>query len=210
MGYDLCQTLFVGQNSLIGEGVSDLLFIQTISAILADRGKESLNPNWTITPVGGADKVPTFVALMGAQKSLNIATLIDIQNKDRQQIENLYRLKFLQKKQVLTFGDFAGKPEADIEDMFAPDFYLELVNAEFDKALGQPIRQADLVGVPQRRILVTIEEYLARVPMQGAQFSHYRPARYFAENSGSLGPKLSEDTLARFESAFKALNALLR
>ena len=37
--------------------------------------------------VGGADKVPTFVALLGAQKSLNIATLIDLQSKDAQTVE---------------------------------------------------------------------------------------------------------------------------
>ena len=34
LGYDIYQTLFVGPNSLVVEGVSDLLYIQTISALL--------------------------------------------------------------------------------------------------------------------------------------------------------------------------------
>lgn len=34
LGYELSQTLFVGPNSLVVEGVSDLLFIQGISIIL--------------------------------------------------------------------------------------------------------------------------------------------------------------------------------
>jgi hypothetical protein len=46
-----------------------------------------------ITPVGGSDKVSTFVALLGAQSNLNIAVLIDYQKKDRQSIENLCKKK---------------------------------------------------------------------------------------------------------------------
>lgn len=42
-----------------------------------------------------------------------------------------------------------------------------------------------------------------------AGYGHFRPARYFAENVGTLIPKISKDTLDRFEEAFKKLNALL-
>ena len=79
LGYDIHQTLFVGPNCVIVEGISDLLYIQTISTILQEDGKEGLNRNWIVTPVGGADKVPTFVALIGAQSNLKIAVLIDYQ-----------------------------------------------------------------------------------------------------------------------------------
>ena len=57
------------------------LYLQTISALLDSLGREKLNDKWTITPVGGADKVPTFIALLGAQKGLKIATLIDFRRK---------------------------------------------------------------------------------------------------------------------------------
>ena len=43
----------------------------------------------------------------------------------------------------------------------------------------------------------------------GHQFSHYRPARYFAENISLLKGEISKKTLDRFEKAFQALNALL-
>lgn len=81
LGYDIYQTLFVGPNSLVVEGVSDLLYLQTMSALLDSLGKTPLSEKWTITPVGGADKVPTFVALLGAQHGMKIATLLDIQKK---------------------------------------------------------------------------------------------------------------------------------
>jgi hypothetical protein len=69
LGYEIYQGLFIGPNSLVVEGASDLLYIQGMSSILASAGRVALDPGWTITPVGGADKVPTFVALIGAQKA---------------------------------------------------------------------------------------------------------------------------------------------
>jgi hypothetical protein len=106
LGYEIYQTLFIGPNCLIVEGVSDLLYIQTISGILQSKGRVGLDIRWTITPVGGSDKVPTFVALVGAQKNLNVATLIDFQKSNTQTIENLYKRKLLNKSHVLTFVDF--------------------------------------------------------------------------------------------------------
>lgn len=207
LGYNLSQTLFVGPNSLVVEGVSDLLFLQTASALLESQGRVGLDTEWTITPVGGADKVPTFAALLGAQKGMNVATLIDIQQKDKQTIENLYKRKLLSQKNVLTFADFTGKKEADIEDMFDPTFYLGLVNGEYKNALQKPLAVSDL---PKReRILSAIEAHLQKNPLTAGRFNHYRPARYFAENIGKLGAAISADTLDRFEQTFKRLNAIL-
>jgi hypothetical protein len=171
-------------------------------------GRERLSPRWTITPVGGADKVPTFVALIGAQRGIKLATLIDVQKKDKQTIENLYKRKLLNKKNVHTFADFTGTDEADIEDMFSAGLYLKLVNGEFAKDLGNPIAEADLPA--GARILVRVEQFLGAKPLGGsAKFSHYRPARYFTENSAALRGDLDVATLDRFEAAFKTLNALL-
>lgn len=123
LGYDIHQTLFVGPNCVIVEGVSDLLYIQTISTILQDKGGDGLSSDWTITPVGGVDKVPTFVALIGARSDLKIAVFIDYQKEGQQKIESLYRRKLLKKRSVLTFADYVESSEADIEDMFGSEFY---------------------------------------------------------------------------------------
>lgn len=207
LGYNLSQSLFVGPNSLIVEGVSDLLYLQTISALLESQGRVGLDSKWTITPVGGADKVPTFAALLGSQKGLKVATLIDIQQKDKQTIENLYKRKLLSQKHVLTFADFTAKKEADIEDMFEPAFYSDLVNGEYKNALPKPLTISDLQK--RDRIVTAIQTHLQKTPLTSGHFSHYRPARYFAENSGRLSGSLSSNTLDRFETAFKQLNSIL-
>jgi len=176
--------------------------------LLEDQGRVGLNKAWTITPVGGSDKVPTFVALIGAQKHLNVAVLIDYQKKDQQVIENLYKKKLLTKKQVVTFAEFTGGTEADIEDMFDVPFYLGLVNDEYGADLTTRVTIGNLVSVP--RVVRRLEEYFAAHPLRsGREFNHYRPARYFAENVLTLKSAISAATLDRFEAAFRTVNALL-
>ena len=203
LGYEIHQTLFIGPNSLVVEGVSDLLYIQTVSGALHTAGRQGLSPEWTITPVGGSGKVPTFVALVGAQSGINAAVLIDFQEKDSQIIENLYKEKLLKKNQVLTFADFTEADEADIEDLFEPDFYLDLVNAEF----GTMIREGDLPQVSPR-IIRRLEKHFENTPLpNSAKFNHYRPARYLSENTATL--QISDHALDQFEMVFKELNRLL-
>lgn len=210
LGYEIYQTLFIGPNSLIVEGISDLLFLQGISLILEMKGRKGLNPNWVITPVGGANKVPTFVALIGAQRNMNLVTLIDIQKKDKQPIENLYRKKLLKKNHVITFADFIKTDEADIEDMFERSFLLKLINNEYESVLNKPIQEAKLeVGI--QRINVCLKKYFTKNPMKNSIiFTHYRIARYFAENINELSNTISNITLDRFEEAFSRINTLLK
>ena len=205
LGYEIHQTLFIGPNSLVVEGASDLLYIQTMSALLQQKGKQGLSSDWTITPVGGSDKVSTFAALIGANTNLNIAVLIDYQKKDRQMIENLYKKKLLTQSHVLTYADFVTADEADIEDMFAPEFYLKLVNGEFETSVTvDNLRQ----GSP--RILRRLENHFENNPLSnGVSFNHYRPALYFNKNLNSLEDDLTESDLDRFQKAFDTLNQLL-
>ena len=147
LGYEIQQTLFIGPNSLVVEGPSDMLFLMAMSVQLQRDGRTGLSDRWVITPVGGSGKVPTFVSLLAPQKGMNVAVLLDIQHKDRQCIENLYKKKLLTKKQVLTYADFLNPKEnnkeavkeADIEDIFSREFYVGLVNKEFSKELKAPI-----------------------------------------------------------------------
>jgi len=209
LGYDIHQTLFVGPNCLVVEGPADMLYLQGISSVLERDDREGLSEKWTITPVGGSGKVPTFVSMLAPQQGLNIAVLIDLQAGDRQSIEALYKKKLLYKKKVHTFADFTGAAEADVEDMFDRDFYLELVNAEYQKQLKAPIT-ADKLNANQPRVIKEIEAHLVVDPLKSGMFGHFRPARYFSENLEVLTPKLSDETKDRFEAAFKKLNELLQ
>lgn len=208
LGYDIFQTLFVGPYNVVVEGAADLLILQAVSSHLSTLGRTTLDPRWTITPVGGAAKVPTFVALIGANQQLIVATLLDHRTADSARIESLYKDKLLKKTNVFAYTDFTGTKEADVEDMLGDAFYVDLVNAEFKDQLAGPFALADLPTNPPY-ILGRVEAYLKKNPLITGSFSHFRPARYLSENVGKLGKKIPADALNRFEEAFKALNKLL-
>lgn len=142
LGYEIQQTLFIGPNSLMVEGVADMLYLRAVAGQLEREGREGLSEKWVITPVGGSGEEPTFVALLGSQKGINVATLLDIQSSGKQIIEDLYKKNLLTKKQVSTYADFTGTAEADVENMFDRSFCLELVNGEYGKHLAAKITPA--------------------------------------------------------------------
>ena len=209
LGYEIHQTLFVGPNSLIVEGAADLLFLETVSSEFGREGRTSLSKKWVITPVGGSGKVPTFVALLAPHRVMHLATLLDIQENDRQEIEDLYKKKLLKRKNVLTYADFLAQGSADVEDLFERKFYVDIINREFAAQLAEPI-DPEKLNPKEPRTLKAIETHLKANPLKSGTFGHYRPARYFSENVGALWGGVSDEVKDRFEAIFIALNKLLR
>ncbi len=200
LGYEIHQTLFIGPNTLVVEGPSDLIYLKTMSALLEKQGKTALSKKWTITPAGGAGKIPIFVSLIGSQKKMNIATLMDIDPNTDSATQQLIKQKLLRKKNLLTFAQYVDADEADIEDLFDRDFYIELVNKEFEKSI-----RPDEVKESIKRVLVAL-----RPSFGGRSFNHYRPARYFSEHLGELEEQISDVVIDRFERIFSDLNGLLK
>ena len=52
LGYDIAQNLFVSQNNLLVEGVSDLTYLTVISSILGEKNRTVLRDDIAIVPVG--------------------------------------------------------------------------------------------------------------------------------------------------------------
>jgi hypothetical protein len=195
LGYDLAQTLFVGPDNVVVEGPADYLYITVMSERLRELGRTSLDPRWTIVPVGGLDKIPTFVALLGAQ--LNVAVVMDATSGGSQKIDSLVKRKIIESKRVIPLNEITGTKEADIEDLFDGGFYLRLLK---ESGVGA-ITKAKLPPGP--RIVWRVEQEF------GKTYDHYRPARYLLENQVGLLPKIDDATLDRFEKLFSELNKLL-
>ena len=81
LGYEITQSLFIGEHSLLVEGPSDLLYIQWFSDQLKRAKRVYLDKRWTITPCGGLGKVAGFMTLFGANR-LNVAILTDYKPGD--------------------------------------------------------------------------------------------------------------------------------
>ena len=108
---------------------------------------------------------------------------------------------------MLTYADFVDAREADVEDVIGTAFYLELVNAEYAAALGEPVAEKHLKS-KHPRITVRLKEYFAENSLRdGVTFNHYRPARYLAEKVGDL--TVPPAVLDRFERICSAVNERL-
>jgi len=200
LGYEIHQTLFIGPNTLVVEGPSDLIYLKTMSALLERKEKTALSEKWTITPAGGAGKIPIFVSLIGSQKRMNIATLMDYDPHTDSVAQQLIKQKILRQKNLLNFAQYTEADEADLEDLFERDFYLGLVNGEF----GKKITLEDL-NPNVKRVLVALKP-----SFDGKNFNHYRPARYLSEHLGEFEGQISDAVIDRFEKIFSDLNKLLK
>lgn len=203
LGFEITQTLFVGANTLLVEGPSDLLYLQVFSQELRDRGRTPLDARWTICPVGGLDKVMAFMSLFGAHQ-VRIAALVDVALGQKKKVSELekHAIDVLRSGHVLSVAQYAGQPEADIEDVLGGLAYVELANATYGATMGAPAANT--------RVVKHVEDQMRLLPNL-PEFNHYGPAEYLLLNRKALLPKLPniDDALSRFEKLFTDMNALL-
>jgi len=197
LGYDLAQHLFVAPHNLIVEGTSDYTYLRVISDYFDTlEHRTPLNDKWSLVPVGGVDLVPTFVALLG--NHLDVTVIVDAQKGGHQKLAKIADQGILNSNRIITIGSVLGKKEADIEDIFEEEEYLELFNNTF----GESVKKQDLKGNDP------IVRKIARA-IGKDRFDHGLPADYFLRNRDQILPKLSEETFNRFEKIFQTINATL-
>lgn len=202
LGYNLAQNLYISDKNLLVEGVADLMFLTVMSGILKENNREGLNEDITIVPVGGLDKVATFISLLRGNE-LNMVCLLDtfIDQKGKKRLEDLIKDKIIKEKQIKFFDQYIDRLNiAEIEDMFEIEEYLKLFNEEFSKDYTSISKEEIDINKP---IIPQINQII-----QKNRFNHYRPSRYLT--SLCVGKDyFSESTLARFEALFKDINNLL-
>ena len=207
LGYDIAQTLFVSPNNLLVEGPSDLIYMNLASERAAIEGRARLDSRWSIVPVGGADKISTFVSLLKGSK-LNVAAFIDINPKDQQRVDNMLRNRLLKKSNLLTAAMIVEREHADIEDMFDPEAYVAVVNEAYKNELSKPLTLLELSS-EEPRIVKRIEKYFESKGIAGGKFNHYRPASALLSKPDLQKRLFDSSTVARFGLAFDKLNALI-
>jgi predicted ATPase len=197
LGYDMVQHLFISPHNLVVEGTSDYTYLRVVSDYLAEQGgREVLDSRWSIVPVGSADYVPTFVALLGRQ--LDVTVVVDSQKAGHQRLDELVKSEFLPDQRVITIGQVLGQKLADVEDLFDTEDYLHLFNDTF----GTTYTSTDLTGTDP------IASRLAR-KMGKPRYDHGKPADTFLRKRDKILPTLSKVTLDNFEKLFRVVNASL-
>ena len=195
-----------------GTKVSAVVYLQVMSQALQSRNRVYLDPRWAICPTGGLDKISSFASLF-AGNNLNIVALCDYGKGDKSKIERLRQSQILTTEKVLTAADFTDKSESDIEDLFAPGFYCNLVNLAFNLNKKQQISPKSVADAEPNteRLVKQVEAACRTLPPETPEFGHFIPADWLLRHPDLLDgdtPEVNE-SLDRFEAAFKAINQFL-
>ena len=211
LGYEVTQSMFVGANTWLVEGPSDILYLQILSQALRKRGRANIDKRWTLCPSGGIDKIAPFVRLFGGNQ-IHVAVLSDVANADKKKIDAVKKEQILKAGHFFTAADFVGKQEADVEDIFAPELFAEILNGAYRPPAGKEVTKDALLAVTgTERIIKQAEALFRSMPPEVAGFDHFAPARWLLEHASILDiekPAVQE-TLDRAERIFKAFNELL-
>lgn len=211
LGYDIAQSLFVGEHVLLVEGPSDLLYLQWASDQLRRRRRAALDRRWVITPAGSIDKIGSFIALFGGNK-LHVAVLTDLAQGDKNKVQRLREHDLLKAGHVFTADAYAGQAEADVEDLLGRPLYVALVNTCYGLSKTRAVPSNRPATAPIR-VTKEIEQHFATLPPSVPEFDHYTPARYLLEHSTDFVSTLPDPEISavldRFEALFTNLNGLL-
>lgn len=210
LGYELTQTLFVGKNTLLVEGPSDVLYLQALSEELRIRKRAHLNPKWTICPAGGIDKIQSFVGLFYGNR-LHIAALTDFAKSDRQKLSNLEQSNLLEDGHVLTYAQLLDQSEGDVEDIFGPEAYAKILNGAYSLSKANALTAKKLVEAQDNteRTVKMAEAAMKIVKGNVPEFDHFHPSAWLIRNPEVFEEQEFEAVLARAEIVIKAVNDLL-
>lgn len=201
LGYDIAQNLYISSNNLLVEGVSDLIFLQVLSEYLRSIGKTGLSEDITIVPVGGADRVASFISLLRGSK-LKVCCLLDTPKSQKltNTLESLTKQKIIAERNVLLFDNFTKYDASDIEDIFEKVEYVELFNQSFPEHKKISVDDLDLGNG-------LIVDQIAKI-IGASRYNHYRPARTLLQ-SQVQSDFICEETAERFEELFIQVNKLV-
>jgi len=206
LGYSLSQSLFVGSNNLVVEGVTDFWMLSSVSSYLQSLGKTGLPNDMTLTPAGGAQKIPYMVALLTSER-LQVLVLFDEEKQSRATRDELVKAKLIRADNIVFVSegfDATGKPaEADIEDLFEPAVYEALVAESYSKELAGKTLTLNS-HIP--RIVKRYEQAFQSI---GLEFHKTRPARLLLSKMGNDAASIiPTSTVERFDRLFAMISKL--
>ena len=202
LGYSVSQHLFLGSGQhLAVEGSSDFVYLQRMTEHLVATGRIGLDPRLSMIPVGSADNMPVFVALLG--RRLRVSALIDGDRSSAKsnRVTAAAISNGVPENAIIVCGDAdASLPRnADIEDLFEIPDYLKLYNWAFHTDLQE------------HSLPATSEPVVRRVTMaRGDEYDHALPAHALTQHRDEFFATIGPQSEERFLNLFRLLNATVR
>jgi hypothetical protein len=124
--------------------------------------------------------------------------LVQSRHDGHQHLSQLASEGYLARQRIVTVGEVIDHREADIEDLFDVNDYLLIFNAAF----GTSVSSSALTGTDTVLGRLARQQHLPHIDQE-------IPAKLLLRRRDELLPRLSKQTLKRFEALFVRLNATL-
>ena len=207
LAYEMAQTLFLAPHCLLVNSASDLIYLQVLGELAASRHRMRLDPRWVVIPAGTADDLPTFLSLLG-DNYVSVAVLMDVTPSSSNGTETLDQVASDGRRSPIKWVEVTRVRDADIEDLFDPNFYLRLVNESYADDLPASLT-LKAISDSNPRIAKRVAAYFRSEGVVGGRFDPYRPAAYLLQRYGELRDHVDDATAERAASMFERINLLL-
>jgi hypothetical protein len=107
---------------------------------------------------------------------------------------------------LVVLSEVTGVPDADIEDLFEPEFYLRLVNRAYQQHLAEAPIEVDDLPTDFSRITKRIDALFAERRIAHGRLDRFLPARVLLRDQLRLLPSLDDATRIRFAALAKRIN----
>jgi len=202
LGYALAQNLFYSKRQMVVEGLTDYWLLKAINDLLSRKKRKPLRDDAVIVPCGGANKLmPLASMLLG--HDVKLAVVLDGDEPGKQKGKEA-QTRLLVK--CLFLSDFAGKAEAEIEDLFPEKLYLEAVHKAYPE-LKVPLEFTQ----DEKNMQCVSKRVKAAIERNGfGTFEKWRPAKVLLDWIQEKPDGIPDETLTKFESIFGEVNCILK
>lgn len=207
LGYQMAQTLFMAPHCLMVNNPSDLIYLQVMGNLVSRDHDIRIDPRWVIIPIGGTENLATFVSLLG-ENYVSVAVMMDITPTNRQKIDDINQSTETFADNPIKWVEVTRVRDADIEDLFPPHLYLDLVNQAYENHLKEPLTMK-LITDRNPRIVERISLYFEKNNICDGIFDRYIPAAYLLENFNVWQNVIPPETVEKISTLISKINALL-
>ena len=209
LGYRIMRDLSGSKKLLLVEKPAEVFYLEWFSARLNERGRSGLHPSWTVVPCGDIVRLATLAGLL-ANEASGFAVLLGLSKEHPDVMKHRELGRMLEKCHVFPLSRYAEPAESTIEDMVGPQMYVTLVDMAYKiprkRRLSHTVKPT--AGVP---VLNAVQEAFASSRPASGNFDRTIPAEFLFRSGNKKLQKLPgiDESMARFEALFGALNACL-
>ncbi len=147
LGISISETLFLGCDVLLVEGVSDQIYLLAIKQRLLRQKTWTRNKELIIIPVNGAGKMPYHASFLATSGHLPLILLDSDQSGDEAKKNLIRRFHGNDQDNILQIGEYCqGKEKAEIEDFLAKETIVSAVNEYYKLTGDRLINTNELLG----------------------------------------------------------------